>query len=237
MAEQVKLEARPRDAAGRAAARRLRREGRVPGVVYGPKVAPTKVDVDALELYHVLHTSAGANVLVRLQVDGDEHLTMPREVQRHPVRGDLFHVDFVAIDPERLVRVEIPVHLEGAEEIASPGVLTHVLHTVPVRVSPLEIPDHFEIDVSEMVIGDVVRVEDIALPAGAEWDIETERTVATVTAPTIVEVEEEEPEELPEDLATLMEAGELGGDELDASPDELAEDAKSGDEGGADTGA
>lgn len=230
MAEQVKLVARPREGTGKSVARRLRREGRVPAIVYGRTVEPTKVDVDALDLYHALHTSAGLNVLIRLDVQGTEHLTMPREVQRHPVRGDLFHVDFVAVERDRLVRVEIPIRLLRAEEVASPGVLTQVLHTAPIRVSPLEIPESLDIDVSEMVIGDTVRIEDLTLPERAAWEIETDRTIATVTAPTIIEVEEEEAEQLPEDLATLMEAGELGGDELDASPDELREDAKGGEE-------
>ncbi|MBW3576999.1 MAG: 50S ribosomal protein L25/general stress protein Ctc [Actinobacteria bacterium] len=195
MAEQVKLVADTRTDSGRSVARRLRANGRVPAVVYGRGVEPTKLHVDARDLYHALHTSAGLNALIRLQVDGDEHLTIAREVQRHPVRGDVLHVDFVALHRQQLIRVEVPIHLEGLEEVASPGVVNHVLHTVPLRVRPLDIPDSFTLSVVDLVIGDVLRVEDIQLPQGAEFDIEEDRTVVTVTAPTVIEApEEEEPE-------------------------------------------
>lgn len=213
MAEQVKIVAESRSEAGKGPARRLRAEGRVPAVVYGSRVSPAKLHVDALDLYHALHTSAGLNVLIRLQVDGDEHLTIAREVQRHPVRGDLVHVDFVAFDRESLIRVEIPVHLEGTEDVESPGVVQHTLHTIPIRVKPLDIPDWFTLQVGELTIGDTLRVEDIDLPAGAEFDIETDRAVVSIVAPTVIEEEEEE---LPEGLAELMEGleGELSEEEL-----------------------
>lgn len=196
MADQVKLFATVRRETGKNAARRLRREGRVPAVVYGADVETTSLHVDALDLYHALHTEAGGNVIVQLEVDGEQHLTIPREVQRHPVRGDLLHVDFFALERERLVRVEVPIHLEGVDDVSSPGVISQVLHQVPIRVRPLDIPPSFALDVSELMIGEVLRVADIPLPPGAELDIEPDRTVATCTAPSLVEVEEEErPEE------------------------------------------
>lgn len=203
MPEQVKIVAESRYEAGKGKgmARRLRGQGRVPAVVYGADVDAVPVHVDSLELYHALHTPAGANVLIRLEVDGDEHLTIIREVQRHPVRDDLLHVDFVALQRGALIRVEVPVHLHGAEEVAAPGVVQQVLYTVPIRVKPLDIPDSFDLDIEDMVIGDVLRVEDIELPEGSEFDIEVERTVVTITAPTIIE----EPEEAEEDAEELPE--------------------------------
>lgn len=218
MAEQIELQAERRQETGKSAARRLRDQGRIPAVVYGSNVDSTNLHVDALDLYHVLHTSAGLNVLIRLQVDGDEHLTLARELQRHPVRGDLFHVDFIALDPEQHIRVEIPVSLRGSENVSAPGVVTQILHSVPILVSPLDIPDRFELEVGDMVIGDVLRVEDIDLPERAEFDIEVDRTVVTVVAPTEIEEEEEEAE-VPPALADLM-AG-LEGEEL--TEEELAE--------------
>lgn len=202
MAEQVKLVAETRSDAGKVVARRLRASGRVPAVVYGRTLPSTKLHVDALDLYHALHTPAGLNVLIRLQFDGDEHLTIAREIQRHPVRGELLHVDFVALDRDRLIRVEVPVHLEGSEEVAAPGVVTQMLHTVPIRVRPLDIPDSFQLQVADMVIGDVLRVEDLQLPQDAEYDIEIDRTVVTVSAPTIIEEEPTE-EEAAEEAAAL----------------------------------
>lgn len=232
MAEQVKIVAEPRDDAGKGFARRLRASGRVPGVVYGTGVASTPVHVDVLDLYHALHTTAGANVLIRLQIDGDEHLTIPREIQRHPVRGDLIHADFVALDRDSLIRVEVPVHLEGAEEVEAPGVVQHVLHTVPIHVPPLDIPESFTLDVEDMVIGDVLRVEDITLPSGAEFDIETDRTVVTVVAPTIIEEEEEE-EEI--SLLEELEAEGLSEEEIEArleAAEAAAEEEAEGEESG-----
>lgn len=202
MADQVTIVAESRTASGKGVAGRLRADGRVPAVVYGAEVDATPVHVDALELFHAIHTEAGTNVLINLQVDGDEHLTILREVQRHPVRGDVLHVDFVALQRGIRIRVEVPVHLEGAEDVAAPGVVQHVLHTVPIQVRPLDIPSAFTLEVGEMVIGDVLRVEDLELPEDAEFDIEPDRTVVSVVAPTVIE--EEPDEELPEDAAAAL---------------------------------
>ncbi len=230
MAEQVRLAAQPRSATGKSVARRLRAAGRVPAVVYGSDVGSMPLHVDALELFHALHTPAGLNVLVRLNVDGEEHLTIPREVQRHPVRGDLLHVDFVAVHREQPLRVEVPVDLQGADDIASPGVLTQVLHTIPMYVPPLDIPDRLELDVSGMVIGDVIRAEEVPLPQSARLDVDPDATVVTVSTATVLEPEAEALPEVPEDLASLMEAGELPrgpeAGQVVASPDELRQDVK-----------
>lgn len=218
MAEQVKIVAEKRSDTGKGVARRLRAEGRIPAVVYGAGVDATAVHINQMDLYHALHTSAGGNVLIRLEVDGDEHLTLARDVQRHPVRGDVLHTDFVALDRDSRIRVEIPIHLDGSEDVAAPGVVQHVLHTVPVLVRPLDIPDYFTLQVGDMVIGDTLRVDDIDLPEGAEFDIEEDRTIVTVSAPTILEEPEEEPE-IPEELAELM--AEL--EEEDLTEEEIAE--------------
>ena len=192
MSDQVKLAAQVRSGRGKGPSRRLRASGRVPAVMYGLGIDPTAVDVDARELYHVLHTSAGANVLIRLVVDGEEHLTLPREVQRDPVKGDVRHVDFVAVRRDQKVRVEIPIELLGVDDVQAPGVVAHVLHSLPMRVSPLEIPEHITIEVGDMQIGDMRRVEDLVLPEGVELDIDLDETVVTVNAPTLAELPEEE---------------------------------------------
>jgi large subunit ribosomal protein L25 len=214
-AEQVQIVAEPRSGTGKGIVGRLRAEGRVPAVVYGAEVESTPVHVNALELFHALHTEAGANVLINLQVDGDEHLTIVREVQRHPVRGDLLHVDFVALQSGIQIRVEVPVHLEGADDVAAPGVVQQVLYTVPLMVRPLDIPSAFTLEISEMVIGDTLRVEDIELPEGAEFDIEPERTVVTVVAPTIIE---EPTEETPEEAAGELPEEAPIGDAAEGAP-------------------
>ena len=186
MATQVKLVAHSRTDKGKGATGRLRKTGRVPGILYGADIGSVACDVDNLELYHALRTEAGLNVLIRLEVEGEEHLSIIREIQRHPVRGDLMHVDFQNVDRNTLYPAEIPVHLQNEDATSlEGGVVNLVLYTVPIQVRPLETPNEFVLDLEGMAIGDVKRIEDLAdqLPEGAEFDIEPERTVVTINAP------------------------------------------------------
>jgi large subunit ribosomal protein L25 len=186
VSKQVNLKAAKRDHQGKGASGRLRKECRVPGIVYGYKVEPTAVSVDALELYHALHTEAGRNAMIRLEIDGDTHLTIARDLQIHPIRQETIHVDFLAVDTDSQISVEIPVHLADEEEVApGGGVVNQILYTVPILVRPLDVPNSFEASVAGMDIGDVTRVEDLTaqLPDGAEFDIELDRTVVTINAP------------------------------------------------------
>ena len=196
-ANQVALDADVRTELGKGATGRLRKEGRTPGILYGAGVEATPVHVDALDLYHALHTAAGTNVLIQLHVDGDEHLTFARDLQSHPVRGDMLHVDFLAVHRDTKISVDIPVHLVNDETLRreSGGVVNQIEHTLPIFVGPLDVPNYFELDVEGMEIGDVKRVEDLIsqLPPGAEFEIDHERTVVTVNPPDILE--EPEPAE------------------------------------------
>lgn len=193
MADQVTLVAEPRAGRGKGEARRLRRDGRVPAIAYGSGLDATAVSVDALELYHALRTDAGLNALIRLQLDGDTHLTLARELQRHPVRREIMHVDFVAVDRERKVTVDVPLHLQGnAPGADEGGVVDQVLFSVSVEVLPLEVPDELTLDISDMQMGDVKRLGDVALPAGVELLEDPDRTVVSVSAPTFEPTEEEE---------------------------------------------
>lgn len=203
MSNQIRLTIQPRDQRGKGAAGRLRREGRVPAIIYGYEVEPTSVSVDALELYHTLHTEAGRNVLIRLDLDEDTHLAVARDLQTHPVRGDYVHVDLLAVNKDVPITVEVPVHLLDEEEVADDGgVLNQILYTVPILVRPLDTPNSLDLSVEGMEIGDVRRVEDLraVLPPGAEFDIDAERTVITMNAP----ISEEELEAL-EDSAGIEE--------------------------------
>lgn len=228
MSKQVSLTAEPRTELGKGPTGRLRRTGRVPAIIYGYEVEPTAVHVDALELYHALHTEAGRNVMIRLQHDGDTTLVFARDLQIHPVRQEVVHVDFLAVDRNAQISVEVPVHLIGEDDTAEDdGVLNQVLYTVPIAVKPLDVPNYLELDVTGMAIGDVKRVEDLTLPSGADFEIEAERTVVTINAPISEEAlealegeaEQEVPEALDLDEAADVEApdegsvGEPGDDE------------------------
>ena len=182
MSKQVALAARPRPGTGKSEARGLRYEGRVPAVTYGSDTDPTPLSVDARDLYHALHTDAGLNAIIRLEFDGREQLTLAREIQRHPVRREILHVDFVAISRTQKVTADNPLRVEGEAKgvVEDGGIAEQPLYTLPVEVLPLEMPDEIVVHVSHMEIGDVLRVSDLELPAGVESLEDPERTVVTV---------------------------------------------------------
>lgn len=225
MADQVSLTAERRDGNGKGEARALRRSGRVPAVAYGTDLDPVPVSVSARDLYHALRTDAGANAILRLDVAGDTHLALAREVQRHPVRREILHVDFVTVSRNVKVSVEVPLHMEGVEEAPGSeegGVISQELYALPVDVLPLEVPDSITVDVSGMSVGDTVRVEDLTVPSGVEVTIDPETTVATCVVPqldvpdTTEEVTEGEDGEMAEgataDEAEAAEGDAEGGD-------------------------
>ncbi len=197
MSTQIELTVEPRAASGKGAAGRLRREGRVPAIVYGYQVEPTPVSVDALDLYHALHTEAGRNALMRIVLDGDTHLAVARDLTSHPVKGTYVHVDLLTVDKDQPISVDVPIHLTDEDDAGDDGgVVNQVLYSVPMLVRPLEVPNAVELSIAGMEVGDVRRVEDLAsqLPEGAEFDIEVDRTVVTINAP-ISEAELEAMEE------------------------------------------
>jgi large subunit ribosomal protein L25 len=226
LSKQVQLSAQSRTHQGKGAAGRLRKQGRVPGIMYGFQVDPTAVSVDALELYHALHTDAGLNAMIRLDVGGEEHLTIARDLQYHPVRGDVLHVDFLAVDTKSQISVEVPVHIIGDDDIVE-AVVNQVLYTVPILVRPLDVPNYVEMSVEGMVVGDVKRVEDLrgVLPEGGEFDIDPDRTVVTINAP----VTEAELEALEEGVGIEAEEPETVGAEAE-DDSSLEEPAAAADE-------
>lgn len=221
MADQVTLAVEPRTGRGKGEARRLRREGRVPAIAYGSGLDATAVSVNGLELYHALRTDAGLNALIRLEMDGDVHLTLARELQRHPVRREIMHVDFVAVDREVKVTVDVPVHLEGeAPGSNEGGVVDQVRFSASVEVLPLEVPDVLTLDVSDMQVGDVKRLEDVPLPAGVELLDDPDGTVVSVYVPTAEVPEDEVTEE--DEALSVEEAAEAAEAVEEASDDEGA---------------
>jgi len=173
-------------------ARRLRHEGRVPAVVYGPGVAPIPVSVSARDLRAALSTDAGLNAVLSLRVEGQQFLTMARELQRHPVRGSVTHVDFQVVDPNREVTADVQITLvgEAIEVTRGDGVIEQQMFALTVRARPADIPTHFEVDISELVIGSAVRVSDITLPAGVTIDVDPESIVVAGQPPRVQAVEE-----------------------------------------------
>jgi large subunit ribosomal protein L25 len=213
MAE-VTLKAIRRDDTGKGSARRARAAGRVPAIVYGLGMDPVAIEVDRREFVTALHTDAGMNVLLNIEVDGRSTTALTRELQQDPVRGTLLHADFVKIDLKQEVEVEVPVHLVGESPGAKEGgVLEHPLFTIHVRCLPTNVPESIDADISGLEIGDALRVSELA--AGVDFQIlnDPDTVVASVAAP----ITEEQLE------AMVAEAGVGEAEEVEAEAAEVPE--------------
>jgi large subunit ribosomal protein L25 len=188
---EYKLAAENRSEAGKGAARRLRASGRVPAVLYGHGTKPQHLSVDARQFGQALRTDAGVNVLISLEVGSDQHLALAKEIQRHPVRGSLIHVDFIQVRRGEKVHVQVPVHLVGeAPGAREGGIVDQDLYQLNVEAEVTAVPEAVDADVSGLGIGDVLRVADLKAPEGAAILDDPEASVVSVVAPTV----EPEPE-------------------------------------------
>jgi large subunit ribosomal protein L25 len=166
---------------GSAASRRLRAQGKVPVVVYGSDTEAQALTVDWRELRQALTTDKGLNAVVTLSVNGDRHMTIVKDVQRHPVRRDVLHVDFLVVERDKPVAADVPIVLEGEpiKVLQERGVVEQLLHALTIMAKPAAIPGHVSVDVSELEIGETITVADIVLPAGVTTDVELEHPVAS----------------------------------------------------------
>ncbi len=191
-----KLKADRRDGTGKGVARKLRAAGRVPGVLYGQGMEPVSVAVEAKDLYHVLHTAAGTNVLVDLVIDGKKHLALPREIQRDHIRGRFVHVDFLAISRDEKITVDVPIRVVGESPgVKQGGVVEHHLWDLHVECFPGDVPEAIEADVSYLELGNAIRVGELVPPKGVTILTAAEETVLSVVTPQVLRVEEEIPAE------------------------------------------
>lgn len=168
---------------GSGPSKRLRVEGKVPGVVYGLGADPVPVTVEWRPFRETLITDAGLNVLIDLDIDGDVSLCMVKELQRHPIRGNVLHVDFLRVSRDAAITVEVPIVLDGeAREVEmADGTVDQLMHALTMSAKPADIPNEILIDISGLALGDQVTVADLALPAGATTDVDPEELVVTTT--------------------------------------------------------
>ena len=174
--------------------RRLRGEGRIPAVVYGPGVdQPIAVTVGARELRAALGTAAGLNAVVTLKVDGASYPTLARELQRHPVRGTVMHLDFQVVDLNVETHADVGITLTGepVELHRADGVVDQLLFTLTVRARPADIPPHLDLDISELMVGGSLRVSDLTLPSGVSTDVDPETVVVSGQASRVAAAAEE----------------------------------------------
>jgi len=197
MATTATISAQTREGRGKGAARASRREGRIPGVLYGHGEESVPLSIDAGELQKLVHTISVENTIVDLDLgDGEPYKVLIRELQRHPFRDEFVHIDFFHVAMDEKIQVEVPIVLLGTPTGVKNkgGILDHQLRELEVFCLPGSIPEKVEIDVSDLDIGDSIHVNEIQLP-DVEILTELDRAVVAVLAPTVVEVEEEEAEE------------------------------------------
>jgi large subunit ribosomal protein L25 len=198
MSEQLTLPAEARDRGGKGASRALRRDGRVPAVVYGDKKEPLSVHVEEKLLMKMLNSGHFMNSVVMVEVGGKANRTLPKDVQFHPVSSRPIHVDFLRIGEHSQVNVNVPVRFDNEE--ASPGlkrggVLNIVVHDIALVCDASEIPEEIHIPLDGLEIGDSIHIGQVKLPKGAKpANADEDFTVATIVAPSAMKQTEEEAE-------------------------------------------
>lgn len=193
MSEVLTLAAEARASIGKGASRAIRRQGRVPAVIYGGKEPPLAIHVEEKLLAKRLETGHFLNSIVEIEVDGVTHRTLPRDVQFHVVTDRPVHADFLRVSADSSVTVEVPVRF--VNDLASPGlkrggVLNVVRHEVELRVPADRIPDELVVDLTGYEIGASIHISAVSLPEGAKPVIDRDFTVATIVAPSGLKSEE-----------------------------------------------
>jgi large subunit ribosomal protein L25 len=197
--ERVRLEVRERDSRGTRDSRRLRREGLVPGVLYGRGKPPHAICVGERELRRALTGPAGLHAILDVVLDGQKNAraSILKDYQQHPLHGRIVHVDFQEVRLDQPIHAQVVVQLVGEPVgVTEGGVLSQVQREINVEALPMDVPDHLDLDVSRMSIGDTLRLADLPVREGVTYLDDPEETVlATVTMPTrVVEPEPEEEE-------------------------------------------
>jgi len=180
MSEDLVLVAETGRETGTRPSRRMRREGNVPATLYGLGKDAETIAVAWRELRRVLTTDAGVNAFIHLEVAGRRQATLVKEIQRHPVRRDVIHVDFLRVDPKVTLDVEVSVELVGEAEAVTRagGIVQQLVHSLIVSTRPDNIPNSLELDISEMTLDGELRVRDLVLPAGVTTDADPDDVVA-----------------------------------------------------------
>jgi large subunit ribosomal protein L25 len=165
--QQLRLKSFMREGSGKKIARRLRTKGEIPAILYGHRREPLSLAVSQKDLWHILHTATTEYLILSLDVEGSDEgtiLTLVRDIQHHPVSGDVLHLDLLRISIDAKIKVGVPIELTGMPKGVKDtgGVLDHGIRELTLNVKPVEIPDKVSIDVSPLAIGDSLRVSDLA---------------------------------------------------------------------------
>ncbi|HEY6089530.1 MAG TPA: 50S ribosomal protein L25/general stress protein Ctc [Gemmatimonadaceae bacterium] len=228
----VSFSATAREGTGKGSARTLRRQGQVPAVIYGHGRDPQPLALNARDLDKLLSHIQAESTVIEVTVGGHTAKTLIREIQRHPIKRQILHVDFQALVAGEKVTVSIPIVLNGVPEGVrlEGGVLDQTLRELEIEVDPSNIPDHAELDVTNMVIGDSLHVSDIKLPEGVEILDDPETSVAVLAAPrAVIEEVAATPEAVEGEAGAVAEPEVIGRGKEDEEGED-AEPAKKGDQ-------
>ena len=209
--EIMNLKASPRESVGNGPARTLRRDGKIPAILYGPKIDPTKLSIDRLDLEPIFKTGAVAQKLLKLEIDGvsGSRNVMIKETQRHPVSHALLHLDLYEVSMDQKIKVMVQVATTGESKgVELGGMLQIVRRELEVYCLPDQIPESITIDVTDLDIGDSFHVEDLQLTGDIEIPHEVNFTILTVLSTKVEEPEEEEVEGEEEGVEAVAETTE-----------------------------
>lgn len=223
---QVTLRASAGRTPGSRESRRVRRTGNIPAVVYGHGTESRPISVDAHDLHLALHTEAGANALINLEIDGEKALlTLARVIEKHPFRSEYRHIDFLAISLDEKLTAEVAIHFEGTPSgVLEGGVFSPRRTSVEVLTLASSIPDFVTLDVSEVELGGSLRIGDLPVLEGVEYTEDADSVVMSVTAPAAEIVEEVEGVEGVEMLEGEEVEGEEGEGEESGADDAASEE-------------
>lgn len=219
----IQMTANKREGSGKGTARAVRRENKIPAVIYGDNKAPVTISLDVKPLTIEYHKGHIFTALCDLTVDGAKHLVLARDLQLDPVTDKILHADFLRVTEKTIIRVEVPVHFIGQDDcpgIKEGGTLTVINHEIPLSCSANAIPDEITVDVSGQPMGHSFKLADIKLPAGVKAAVADAEafTIATISAPRVEEVETAAPtaEAVPSEVKSDEEvAAAKGGDKKD----------------------
>ena len=204
------LKAQSRSELGKGASRRLRRSGRIPGTVYGASKEPQSITLSHDEVLHQLDREAFYSSVLTLNVDAQSEQVVVKDLQRHPYKPDILHIDFLRIDEKQKITMRVPLHFMNEQQCvgvkSGGGVISRIMTELEISCLPGDLPEYIDVDMANVNLGESVHLSDIILPEGVEIDAllsggDASASVATVSLPKgTVEDEEEEQEEMEEGL-------------------------------------
>lgn len=228
MSKNLKITAAKREGTGKGIARALRRENRIPAVIYGDGKEPVAISLSANDANVMYRKGTMMTHLTDIDVDGAKELVLARDVQLHPVSDFVLHVDYLRVSAKTKIHVNVPVHFLNEEEckgLDKGGILNVVRHDVEVVCAATDIPECIEIDIAEFEIGDAIKISDAVMPKGAKPAIDDrDFTIATIVAPRTAAEEEAEEAENAEDIENADKGEEAEGEGDDAAAEDKAEE-------------